>query len=247
MLKAVQDSPHHPSSSTASSPAATSLSGRPLAASSGLGSAGPAGTEPLTIATIHAHLATACQELQNLSQFPPLLQAISQALQLFIRSYQKKGALFAAGNGGSACDAQHLIAELVGRFSRERTPLRGFALTADMAILTAIGNDYGFDHVFSRQIQANMNPEQDVFLAISTSGNSPNILRALETCQKLGIPSVLLSGPTGGKAAALAQVNLLVPGSCTARVQEGHIVVYHLLCQLLEAELQKLGLCSFLD
>lgn len=164
------------------------------------------------------------------------LAAFDHAMQAIITCYQQGGRLYIAGNGGSAADAQHLAAELVCRFGKDRDALPAEALTVDSSTLTAIGNDYGYDHIFSRQIQGKMRPG-DLFLAITTSGNSANILRALEQCKHLGLTSILLSGHEGGKAAALADHCILAKGDQTSIIQELHIVIIHALCHGVEAHL----------
>ena len=139
-----------------------------------------------------------------------------------------------AGNGGSAADAQHLAAELVSRFAFDRPGLAGIALTTDTSILTAVGNDYGYEKVFARQIEAHGRPG-DVFVALSTSGNSPNILEALEAARFQGIRTVGLTGASGGRMRALSDYCVRVPSGETARIQECHIVIGHVLCGLMEA------------
>ncbi len=137
------------------------------------------------------------------------------------------------GNGGSAADAQHLAAEFVGRFRRERRPLASIALTTDTSILTSIGNDYGYDQVFSRQVLALAEPG-DVVVGISTSGNSRNVVEALEAARERGAYVVAMTGAGGGKMAALADATVCVPTDDTARVQEGHILCGHMLCDWVE-------------
>ncbi|SKA83268.1 D-sedoheptulose 7-phosphate isomerase [Desulfobaculum bizertense] len=143
------------------------------------------------------------------------------------------GKILLAGNGGSAADAQHLAAEFVNRFLMERPPLPAIALTTDSSILTAVGNDYGFDQVFEKQVLALGNPG-DVFLAISTSGNSTNLVRALRAAQEKGLTSICLSGKTGGEMAPLCEHKILVPHEHTPLIQEIHIAAGHLLCQLVD-------------
>ncbi len=163
----------------------------------------------------------------------PRLEAFSGAVEAVVQCYQNGGRLYIAGNGGSAADAQHLATEFVAKLARPRAPLPAEALTVDTSMLTAIGNDFGFEFVFSRQIEGKMT-RRDVFLAISTSGDSPNILKALEVCRSLAIVSVLLSGRDGGKAKGLADHSLLVPGDTTSTIQELHMVLYHTLCGCVE-------------
>lgn len=156
-----------------------------------------------------------------------------RATTLVIDAYSRGGRLYIAGNGGSAADAQHLAAEFVSRLASDRAPLPAEALTTDSSILTAIGNDYGFDLVFARQLRAKMGP-MDVFLGITTSGRSRNILRALDVCKELGRPSILLTGHDGGPAAELAQIALIAPGKRTSVIQELHITLAHSLCEAVE-------------
>lgn len=144
------------------------------------------------------------------------------------------------GNGGSAADAQHLATELTVRFINDREPIAAIALTTDTSTLTAAGNDMGFDHIFSRQINA-IGQRGDVAIALSTSGNSPNILRALETAREKNITTIGFSGRDGGKMPPLCNHMLIVPSDITARIQEMHILLGHMLCGALE---QKLGLST---
>lgn len=184
------------------------------------------------------------KNIQQLVLNKEVQQQVAKAAETMVKAYEKGGCLFAAGNGGSAADAQHLIAELVSKLSKDRTPIKGFALTTDTSILTAIGNDYGYEYTFERQVRGLMT-SNDVLLAITTSGNSPNILRALEAARKKDIRTVLLTGPTGGKAKDLADLCILVPGSHTANIQQNHIVIYHTLCHLIELGLVEKGLCQY--
>jgi len=140
------------------------------------------------------------------------------------------------GNGGSAADAQHIAAELVGRYTRERPGYPAIALTTDTSNLTAIGNDYGFDRIFARQVEA-LGQAGDVLIAISTSGNSPNVLRAVEQARALGVKTVGLAGRDGGALVAATDLCLIAPHQVTARIQELHITIGHILCDLVEAAL----------
>jgi len=164
------------------------------------------------------------------------LHEFSEAVTCLVKSYRKGGRVYIAGNGGSAADAQHLAAEFVSKLARDRAPLAAEALTVDTSTLTAIGNDYGYEEVFARQIEGKIR-EGDVFLAITTSGNSENIVRALKQCKKLGIPSILFTGKNGGKAKALADYSVIATGESTATIQELHIVLAHSLCECVEIEL----------
>ena len=163
----------------------------------------------------------------------PLVQV---AIELMFSSISKGGKILACGNGGSAADAQHFAAELVGRFERERKELGAIALTTDSSILTAIGNDYGYDEVFSKQVRALGKPE-DILLAISTSGNSKNVILAIEAAQKIGMGVIAFTGRGGGKINLLLSqqnsqqnVHLCVPSERTARIQETHLLLLHCLC-----------------
>ncbi len=137
------------------------------------------------------------------------------------------------GNGGSAADAQHIAAEFVGRFRRERRPLPALALTTDTSILTSVANDYGYEHVFERQILALGSPG-DVAIGLSTSGNAPSVVRAMEAAREMALLTAALTGGDGGKLGRLAQYHFNVPSKFTDRVQEVHIMVGHILCQLVE-------------
>lgn len=190
-------------------------------------------------------LATA-KNLETLAHQPEFLDTFNRAVSMITAGYRENGALFVAGNGGSAADAQHLVAELISKLDRDRDPIRAFALTVDTSVLTAIGNDYGYEYLFERQIRGVMK-KNDVFLAISTSGNSKNILSALQACREMGVRSILLTGRQGGEAVSrsLADCVLITPGESTALIQEAHIVVYHLLCQAIEQDLIEAGLCRY--
>jgi D-sedoheptulose 7-phosphate isomerase len=145
--------------------------------------------------------------------------------------------IFFFGNGGSAADAQHLAAEFVNRFQIERPPLPAIALTTDTSILTSIGNDYGYAEIFAKQLKA-LGREGDVAFALSTSGNSPSVLRALEVCKKMGIVSVGMTGGDGGKLGSLVDHHLCVSSTkATPRIQETHILVGHVICDLVDCKL----------
>jgi D-sedoheptulose 7-phosphate isomerase len=146
------------------------------------------------------------------------------------------GTIFFCGNGGSAADSQHLAAELVGRYERERDALPAVALTVDTSTLTAIGNDYGFEDVFHRQLLG-LGKAGDLLVAISTSGNSPNVLKAVETARRKGMSTVALTGKGGGRLAGACDQAIVVPSSQTSRIQEAHIIIGHIMCQYIEEEL----------
>ena len=165
-----------------------------------------------------------------------LMSTFKQAAEHVVSCYQKGGRLYIAGNGGSAADSQHLAAEFVSKLARDRNPLPAEALTTDSSILTAIGNDYGFEHVFSRQLMGKLQ-KNDVFLGITTSGQSPNILKALEECRVKGVKSILFTGRDGGTAKNLADYSLIAPGKMTSTIQELHILLAHTLCECVEQAL----------
>ncbi len=155
------------------------------------------------------------------------------AAKLCIDSLKKGGKILIFGNGGSAADAQHIAAELVGRYKVERKGLAAVALTTDTSALTSIGNDYGYDQVFVRQVEALAN-EGDVALGISTGGSSANVINALKLAKKMGCKTIGLSGRDGGEMNILCDVNLVVPAEDTPRIQEMHIVIGHTICHLID-------------
>lgn len=167
------------------------------------------------------------------------LALFAEAVETVVDRYKRGGRIYIAGNGGSAADAQHLAAEFVSKLARDRAPLPAEALTVDSSILTAIGNDYGgndygFDLVFSRQL-AGKATDKDVFLGITTSGSPPNILKALEQCRAMGVPSIVFCGHDGGKAISMADHCVVAPGVATSTIQELHIVLAHTFCECVEA------------
>lgn len=182
---------------------------------------------------VKARLSESAELLAHLRDDPGIRDLVVEVAGACVRSLKKGGKILLAGNGGSAADAQHLAGELVGRFAFHRPGLAAIALTTDTSILTAVGNDYGFEHLFARQIQALGRPG-DLFFAISTSGNSPNIIRALEACQESGVASIGFTGRDGGDLARLCDYCFQVPHESTPRIQEGHIVIGHLVCEIVE-------------
>lgn len=152
---------------------------------------------------------------------------------LIIKSLKEDGKLLIAGNGGSAADSQHFAAELVGRFMKERRAMPAIALTTDTSVLTCMGNDYGFDDIFQRQVEA-LGNKNDIFFGISTSGNSKNIIKAVAEAKKKGLTTVGLLGKDGGKLKELCDYNITLPYKETARVQEHHIMTIHLICEFVE-------------
>ena len=168
-------------------------------------------------------------------------QLIADAARLIIATMRNGGKLIVFGNGGSAADAQHLSAELVGRYRQDRKAFPAIALTTDSSAMTSISNDYGFDAIFSRQLEALGKPG-DVVVAISTSGNSPNVLQALATAKKIGIASIALTGKSGGKLRNSVDVCLCMPSDSTPRIQEAHGLVIHILSGLIETALTSEGM-----
>jgi D-sedoheptulose 7-phosphate isomerase len=160
--------------------------------------------------------------------------------QLLVSSLEKGGKILLCGNGGSAADAQHLATELVSRLRRTRPAIPALALTTDTSLLTAHSNDFGFEDVFSRQVEA-LGREGDVLIAISTSGNSPNVLKAIRTARARKMTVIGLTGGSGGKMADLVEHCLVVPSEDTQRIQEAHITIGHILCDLVEKEIAKLN------
>ncbi len=170
-----------------------------------------------------------------LSENTEYIAKLDLAAQMIVDSFQQGGGFFAAGNGGSAADAQHIVAEFVVKLDKDRTAMKAFTLSADTSTMTAIGNDFGYDYVFARQVKALMK-KGDIFFAITTSGNSKNILEALKACRQVGAYSILLTGKKGGLAVEqkLADHVLIAPGQHTANIQEAHMASYHALCFLVE-------------
>lgn len=162
--------------------------------------------------------------------------ALAEAADIVARSLAHGGKLLLFGNGGSASDAAHVAAEFVGRFQRERRAFPAIALTTNQSALTAIANDYGFEQVFARQVEAFAAPG-DVAMAISTSGKSANVVAGVRSARRLGLGTIGLTGATGGELAAEVDICLHVPSRSAARIQEGHILLAHVLCQLVEREL----------
>lgn len=163
---------------------------------------------------------------------------IEKAARIIIKSFRLGGKVLIFGNGGSAADSQHMAAELVGRFKKERRALPAVALTANTSILTAVGNDYGYDTIFSRQIAA-LGRKGDLAIGISTSGNSVNVLNAIKEAKSLDMDTIGLSGGDGGKLSKACDISITVAAKDIPRVQESHITIIHILCDLIEKELFK--------
>ena len=182
---------------------------------------------------VQKQLAQSIATMQAVLADPHIADTLVHLAEITSASLKSGGKLLVAGNGGSAADAQHLVAEFVVRLTVDRPALRAIALTTDSSILTATGNDYGFDQLFSRQLEALGQPG-DVFLGISTSGNSENILRALTQTRLIGITSIGLTGNGGGKMRPLCDYNIVIPSSVTMNIQESHLALEHIFCMTVE-------------
>jgi len=186
--------------------------------------------------TIGKQLRETSDNLLAMAADQHLLATIAQVAEACVEALREGKKVLFAGNGGSAADAQHLAGELVSRFAYDRPGLPAFALTTDTSVLTAIGNDYGYERLFARQIEAVGNAG-DVFFGISTSGRSPNILSALRAAREKGLVTVGMTGRGGGQMPELCEHLLRVPSDSTPRIQEGHIAMGHAICQIIEAQL----------
>lgn len=185
---------------------------------------------------IKEELAKTMANFQAMAVDASIASDIVAAVQMSTTALRAGNKILFAGNGGSAADAQHWAGELVSRFYYDRPGLAAVALTTDSSILTAIGNDYGYDYIFARQIEA-LGREGDVFVAISTSGNSPNILRAAEVARARHVHVIGFTGRSGGKLAGMCDICFRIPSDETPRIQEGHEFVGHVLCALIEAQM----------
>ncbi len=182
---------------------------------------------------VRGEIEKTAQMLRALSADSRLVAEIERAAETIVAALNSGHKVLFAGNGGSAADAQHLAAELVGRLALERKALPALALTADTSVLTALGNDYGFDRVFARQVEA-LGAAGDVLVAISTSGRSKNVVAALGAARARGLKTIGLAGEAGGEMAELCDTCLKIPSRETQKIQEGHIVVGHIICGLVE-------------
>ena len=186
-----------------------------------------------TPSLVLASIREAARHLEELETLAPLIETIAERLIGVLRS---GGKVMFCGNGGSAADSQHLAAELEGRFLIDRRPFAAIALTTNTSTLTAIGNDFGFEAVFERQVRGLGTP-RDALVAISTSGNSPNVLRALQAARDIRMLTIGFTGGDGGQMTALSDLCLRVPSPSTPRIQEMHILVGHIVCDLVERAL----------
>lgn len=185
-------------------------------------------------ALVERYLADSVAVLERMRADAALAERIEAAAAACTRALSEGRKVLFCGNGGSAADAQHLAGELVSRFNYDRPGMAGLALTVDSSVLTAIGNDYGYEMVFARQVEA-LGVAGDVLLGISTSGRSPNVLRAMEAARRKGLTAIGLTGRDGGPMAALCDVEIRIPSDSTPLVQQGHIVAGHLICAMVEA------------
>jgi D-sedoheptulose 7-phosphate isomerase len=183
-------------------------------------------------------IATSLLTKQRMLEDEHLLQQIEKAAHVWVIAFKAGHKLLFCGNGGSAADAQHIAAELSGRFYIDRDPLPAEALHVNTSFLTAVGNDYGFEEVYARMVRA-LGCEGDVLVALSTSGNSPNILRALDAARQQKMLTIGLTGNTGGKMASRCDLLINVPSTDTPRIQECHILIGHILCEIAEEKLFK--------
>lgn len=185
---------------------------------------------------IKSHFEDSIQVKNQILQDKALIELIQKVALITTNAYKNGFKTMLAGNGGSAADAQHIAGEFVSRFYFDRPGIPSIALTTDTSILTAIGNDYGYDRLFARQVQA-QGIKGDIFIGISTSGNSANIIEALKVCKEKEIISIGLTGQSGGKMADLCDYCIKVPSNCTPRIQESHIVIGHIICAIVEEEI----------
>lgn len=182
---------------------------------------------------LRKNLAASIAAKQKFLEENEQIAIFEQAVSEVVARYKSGGRIYIAGNGGSAADAQHLAAEFVSKLARDRAPLAAEALTVDSSIITAIGNDYGYENIFSRQLLGKLT-KNDIFLGITTSGKSENIIKALEVCRELGVPSIVFTGHDGGMVKAKADFCIIASGSMTSTIQEIHIVLAHTLCESVE-------------
>ena len=176
------------------------------------------------------------ENFNNISNDHNIISAIHKIVNLIIDAFQKDNKLLLCGNGGSAADAQHIAAELSGRFMKDRKPLYAEALHVNSSYLTAVSNDYGFEKTYSRMIEAS-GKSGDILLALSTSGNSANVIQALKKANELGMKTIGLSGSSGGEMNGLCRTLLKIPSSSAARIQEAHILIGHIICELVEEKI----------
>ena len=192
--------------------------------------------EMFPIETVKETFLTSIQIKQRIVDDEEICNAIAKAAEIIADSLSKGGKVLICGNGGSASDALHFSGEIVGRFQKERKAAPAIPLNADVVTMTAVGNDYGYDMIFERGVQAFMKKE-DVFIGISTSGNSENVLRAVRAVKEMGGTTIAFLGKTGGKIKNEVDIPIVVPSDNTARIQESHICIIHIICDLVEKTL----------
>lgn len=189
--------------------------------------------EEKTVERLRSNLSASIVLKQRLLEDTSLMETVTQIVECCVQAIQSGHKIFFCGNGGSSADAQHLAAELSGRYYYDRPPLFAEALNVNMAYITAVGNDYGYDMIFARAIQAK-GRTGDVLFALSTSGNSPNVLKAIEVAQTLQIHTIAFTGIHGGKLAPQSDFSIKIPSSDTPRIQECHMLLGHTICELIE-------------
>jgi D-sedoheptulose 7-phosphate isomerase len=185
---------------------------------------------------VHKLIEASIATKKSLLDSADILATVAKVSELLVNALKQGNKVLLFGNGGSAADAQHIAAELVGRFAFDRPALPALALSVNSSCVTAIGNDYGYENVFSRQIEA-LARQGDVAIGISTSGNSPNVLRAISTAKKIGLETVGLSGLPGGHLASAVDYSICIPSTVTPRIQECHILIGHIVSELVESEI----------
>ncbi|NDW18067.1 SIS domain-containing protein [Dysgonomonas sp. 216] len=185
---------------------------------------------------IRNRLLASIEVKQDIVQDMHLINQIKASSDIIIKCFQNNGSVYFCGNGGSAADAQHLAAELSGRFYFDREPLSSDALHCNTSFLTAVGNDYSFDDIYSRLIKG-IGRKGDVLVGLSTSGNSKNIVNAIDEAKKRGIYTIAFTGKSGGKLRNLADICICIPSDDTPRIQESHITIGHIMCEIIESSL----------
>lgn len=188
------------------------------------------------LTAINKQILESIQAKQGLLDSPETIDTIKEVVDECVRTYRNKGKVLLAGNGGSAADAQHIAAEFVGRFDMERPALPAIALNVNTSVITAVANDYAYADVFKRQVDA-LASSRDLFIGISTSGNSSNVLNAVEACCERGLTTVGLTGRSGGKLSRRCDYSIMVPSDSVPRIQESHIMIMHIVCAEVEKTL----------
>tara|TARA_B110000438_G_scaffold43782_1_gene43710 strand:- start:292 stop:867 length:576 start_codon:yes stop_codon:yes gene_type:complete len=186
--------------------------------------------------SIYKIIKESSDNFNNISNDKNITLEIEKIIDLIVNAFLNDNKLLLCGNGGSASDAQHIAAELSGRFLKERKPLYAEALNVNTSFLTAVANDYGFEKTYARMIEAS-GKRGDILLALSTSGNSPNVLLAIQKANKLGMKTIGLTGSDGGEMNGICNILIKIPSSNTARIQEAHILTGHIICQLVEEKM----------